>query len=253
MVELRRRKLACFKKTRNGIMKKVDTTTTPGTKVNSSSLCPEDLVQLVDISVVSKYRANLTQFTCVVAEDMRSTLDAFKQDFNANLPRQVWTMVLQISGEAQGKHTEGVPMTPNQGGVFNYGNPGILANHSQSSPGGNLNLQQPYYQTMAYGPNIPPMGNGTPHGPMPDILFPRTPAYPTPNPGNDNYGGMTEGVREQIVRTLREFGFNPKGCSRAYQKPYPEYFDTIPYPWGFRIPDFMKFNGDDTKTTYEHM
>jgi hypothetical protein len=74
---------------------------------------------LVDISVMSKYSADLTQFTRVVAEDMRSTLDAFKQDFNANLPRLVWTMVLQISGEAQGKHTEGVPMTPNQGGVFN--------------------------------------------------------------------------------------------------------------------------------------
>jgi hypothetical protein len=49
---------------------------------------------------------------------------------------------------------------------------------------------------MAYGPNIPPMGNGIPHRPMPDILFPRTPSYPTPDIGIDNYGGMTEGVRD---------------------------------------------------------
>jgi hypothetical protein len=55
------------------------------------------------------------------------------------------------------------------------------------------------------------------------------------------------------LRTLREFGFNTKGHARAYQKPYPEYFDAIPFPRGFRIPDFMKFNGDDTKTTYEHV
>jgi hypothetical protein len=52
---------------------------------------------------------------------------------------------------------------------------------------------------------------------------------------------------------LREFGFNPKGRARAYQKPYPKYFDTIPYLQGFRVPDFTKFNGDDTKTTYEHV
>jgi hypothetical protein len=74
---------------------------------------------------------------------------------------------------------------------------------------------------MAYGPNIPSMGNDIPHGPIPDILFPRTPPYPMPNPGNDNYGGMIEGVREQIMRTFREFSFNPKGCDRAYQKSYP--------------------------------
>jgi hypothetical protein len=64
---------------------------------------------------------------------------------------------------------------------------------------------------------------------------------------------MTDGVWEHITRTLREFGFNPKGHARAYQKPYPEYFDTILYPRGFRNLDFMKFNRDDTKTTYEHI
>jgi hypothetical protein len=35
---------------------------------------------------------------------------------------------------------------------------------------------------MAYGPNIPSMGMGVPHGPIPDILFLRTLAYATPNP-----------------------------------------------------------------------
>jgi hypothetical protein len=72
-------------------------------------------------------------------------------------------------------------------------------------------LQQPFYQTMAYGPNIPLMGNGIPHGPMPDVFFPRTPTPYTPGIGNDVGGGMVDGVREQIARTLREFGFTPKG------------------------------------------
>jgi hypothetical protein len=64
---------------------------------------------------------------------------------------------------------------------------------------------------------------------------------------------MNDGVREQIARTLREFRFAPKGHARTYQKPYPDYFFNIPYPRGFRVPDFTKFNGDDTRTTHEHV
>jgi hypothetical protein len=66
---------------------------------------------------------------------------------------------------------------------------------------------------MAYRPNIPPMGTGVPHGPILDIFFPRTLAYVTPNPRVD--GEMNEGVRDQIARMLREFGFTPKGWARS--------------------------------------
>jgi hypothetical protein len=104
---------------------------------------------------------------------------------------------------------------------------------------------------MAYGPNIPPIGMGVPHSPIPDIFFPRTPAYITPNLRID--GEVNDGVRDQIARTLREFGFTLKGRARSYQKPYLEYFDTIPYPRGFWVLDLAKFMGDDAKTTYEHI
>jgi hypothetical protein len=103
---------------------------------------------------------------------------------------------------------------------------------------------------MAYGPKIPPMGTGVPHGPIPGILLPRTPAYATPNPQVE---GDNERVRDQIARNLWEFGFMPKGWARLYQKPYPEYFETIPYLQGFRVPDLAKFTGDDAKTMYEHI
>jgi hypothetical protein len=53
---------------------------------------------------------------------------------------------------------------------------------------------------MAYGPNIPPMSTSVPHGPIPDISFPRTPAYVTPNPRVE--GEVKDGVRDQIARTL---------------------------------------------------
>jgi hypothetical protein len=104
---------------------------------------------------------------------------------------------------------------------------------------------------MAYGPNIPPIGMGVPHSPIPDIFFPRTLAYITPNLRID--GEVNDGVRDQIARTLREFGFTLKGRARSYQKPYLEYFDTIPYPRGFRVLDLAKFMGDDAKTTYQHI
>jgi hypothetical protein len=51
---------------------------------------------------------------------------------------------------------------------------------------------------MSYGPNIPSTGTGVPHSPIPDIFFPRTPAYVTPHPRV----GDNEGVRDQIARTL---------------------------------------------------
>jgi hypothetical protein len=38
-----------------------------------------------------------------------------------------------------------------------------------------------------------------------------------------------------------------------YQKPYLDYFDTLLYPCGFRVPDFVRFTGDDARTTYEHI
>ena len=30
-------------------------------------------------------------------------------------------------------------------------------------------------------------------------------------------------------------------------------FDTVTYPTGFRLPEFVKFNGDDSKSTFEHI
>ena len=40
---------------------------------------------------------------------------------------------------------------------------------------------------------------------------------------------------------------------RLYQKPYPAEFDFTHFPAGWRIPEFTKFNGDDSRTTWEHV
>jgi hypothetical protein len=137
----------------HGIVKKVDAVAASGTTVNSSCPSHEDLVQLIDVSVVSKYVTDLTQFMRVVAEDMSNTLETFKTDLNNCFPRQVRLVVQQIQGEGQGKRLVESPSTPHPGGggsTSNQGNQGVLANVGQPNPRVNLNLQQPFYQTMAY-------------------------------------------------------------------------------------------------------
>jgi hypothetical protein len=69
----------------------------------------------------------------------------------------------------------------------------------------------------------------------------------------DAYPGMSKNVREQVARTLREFGLEPKERAKTYQKPYPDFFYTIPYPTGFRVPEFARFTGEDSRTTYENV
>jgi hypothetical protein len=300
MAEAKRRKVACFRKTRTGVIKKTVpaiTTKATATPIVIPNLTPEELVKFMDIAVASKYGNDLMNFTRTITEEVHSTLDTFKTDLQNMLPRQIRSVVQQVHGESQGKQPDLEPSTPypgstsapgNTGTLYpdnttTSGNPGNVAGTSTSHPGntsgnviyidansrytggvlmGNLgsflianlpclggvstsgnpgfpahitltnpnpNFQQSYYQTMSYGPNIPPMGTGVPHGPIPNIFFSRTPTYVTPNPRV----GDNEWVRDQIARTLREFGFTPRCRARSYQKPYPKYFDTIPYSWGF--------------------
>ena len=41
--------------------------------------------------------------------------------------------------------------------------------------------------------------------------------------------------------------------SRLYQKPYPPEFDFVSYLASWRILEFVKFNGDDSRITWEHV
>jgi hypothetical protein len=105
----------------------------------------------------------------------------------------------------------------------------MLMNVSQPNTGSSLNLQQPFYQT-SYLTGL--------------YRFIRRHTSWARNKG------AADGMRDQIAR---EFEFTSKGCAKAYQKPHPEYYDAIPYLWGFRVPDFVKFTGAAAKTTYENV
>jgi hypothetical protein len=59
--------------------------------------------------------------------------------------------------------------------------------------------------------------------------------------------------KEQVASMVKnKFGIN-MGNSRLYQKPYKADFDLMAYPLGWRIPDFIKFSGEDNRTTWELM
>ena len=47
-------------------------------------------------------------------------------------------------------------------------------------------------------------------------------------------------------------GINP-GRNQLYQRPYPDAYDLVPYPTGWRIPYFIKFSGDDNRSTWENI
>jgi hypothetical protein len=61
-------------------------------------------------------------------------------------------------------------------------------------------------------------------------------------------------LTNQLATILREsFDVEPKGRGCVYEKLYPDYYDQLPYPRGYRVHEFAKFSGEDGKTTLEHV
>jgi hypothetical protein len=118
-------------------------------------------------------------------------------------------MVQQVLGEARDKKEFESPgsrsVSPNLGTTMAQGVPPSTDGLGGKGAIANQNLPQTYYQTHAYGPSTQE---------VPDAYFQRPPVMPTAAGGP--YGGMSENVRDQVARTLREFGLEPKGRTRTY-------------------------------------
>ena len=57
-----------------------------------------------------------------------------------------------------------------------------------------------------------------------------------------------------MANLLREnFGVDVRSKTRAYQKTYPTSVDSVAYPLDFRLPEFVKFSGEDNRSTFEHI
>jgi hypothetical protein len=110
------------------------------------------------------------------------------------------------------------------------------------------------YQTLprfnAYGqPKAGDIGYETP----PQFPFRPQPIDMTPIRAIAEPGVDPNNLTNQLAAILREsFDIEPKGQGRVYQKPYPNYYDQLPYHRGYRVPEFSKFSGEDDKTTLEH-
>jgi hypothetical protein len=60
--------------------------------------------------------------------------------------------------------------------------------------------------------------------------------------------------KEELSRSLEEsLGVQIKPSRTTYRKPYPSHFDFMKAPDGWKVPDFNKFSGDDSKSTMEHI
>jgi len=71
---------------------------------------------------------------------------------------------------------------------------------------------------------------------------------------SSNFDKMLNDYKNDLANLLREsFGVDIRSKNRTYQKPYPTSFDSVAYPAGFRLPEFVKFSGKDTRSTFEHI
>ena len=57
-----------------------------------------------------------------------------------------------------------------------------------------------------------------------------------------------------MSKSLEEsLGVQIKPSRNTYRKSYPSHFDFMKPPDGWRVPDFNKFSGDDSKSTIEYI
>ena len=101
------------------------------------------------------------------------------------------------------------------------------------------------------------------YGPSRGLIPNTTTAYtgPSTNHTSSSLQASTSGgyqaefsrFKENLAGVLKNKLGIDMGSSCLYQKPYPPEFDFVSYPAGWRVPEFTKFNGDDSRTTLEHV
>ena len=128
-----------------------------------------------------------------------------------------------------------------------------------------------HLRTVNSVPPIFPRGSGVHHGPIPDDvhndLLRRAPvssvqtmtqtdpithrlASNAQASTSRNYKADLAGDLANVFKT--KLGVD-MGRSHLYQKPYYDDFDLVSYPVGWCVPSFIKFSGDDNRTTWEHI
>ena len=50
-----------------------------------------------------------------------------------------------------------------------------------------------------------------------------------------------------------QFGLKPKGQTFLYKYPYPEWYDLVAHPTNYRLPEFINFTSQDSRSIIEHV
>jgi hypothetical protein len=137
--------------------------------------------------------------------------------------------------------------------------PGTLV-QSQNNAYGTVS---PMYSTIAH--TSPPISNVAPSYGVPNDVF--TELHHIQNPNQPPVSNLRTTAmqsqlaarneltqfKEEIANMMKnKLGVN-MGNTRFYQKPYTTDFDYVAFPPGWHMPDFVKFSGNDNRTTWEHI
>jgi len=112
---------------------------------------------------------------------------------------------------------------------------------------------------------MPPQSSGFSYGEVPNNGHLQQISYTQPNHAphmpnnsranmqktNDSYfNQILEKHKKDLAIMFKEtFGVELKDKTLVCQRPYPESFDSISYPQNFKMPEFIKFTGEDSRTT----
>jgi hypothetical protein len=88
----------------------------------------EELVHLIDVSVNSKYGANLEGITCTLTDSVKGSVESLRLEFDQEsekMPRRIRAMVQQVLDESREKHhTEGPHVSAAAMGTSSVTTPG---------------------------------------------------------------------------------------------------------------------------------
>jgi hypothetical protein len=77
--------------------------------------------------------------------------------------------------------------------------------------------------------------------------------YAAPHtPPTGHLNETTARIWEGVEARFRDMGLSPISHN-IYQKLYPSIFDSVAYPVGWCVPDFIKFDDEGSHTTWEHV
>ena len=71
-----------------------------------------------------------------------------------------------------------------------------------------------------------------------------------PRNSNSNVDELLLRVTEMMKN---QFGLKSKGQTFSYKRLYPEWYDLVALPTNYRLPEFAKFTGQDSKSTIEYV